>query len=68
MLKHYYRLVYWRRRLAPAIRIPVRRGRGRDLLRTDRVRPFLVFAVIVLIMITLSYGLGLFMAAETGAG
>jgi hypothetical protein len=65
MLKHYYRLVYWRRRFTRATRVPRRRGRGP--LFTDRVRPFLVFAVIVLIALAASYVLGPYATAGTGA-
>ncbi|HEY9437208.1 MAG TPA: hypothetical protein VIS29_00885 [Streptomyces sp.] len=69
MLKHYYRLVYWYRRLRPGTRSPGRR-RGSllraDLLRTDRVRPFVVFAVLVLITLAVSYVLGIWTTAGTG--
>ena len=69
MLKHYYRLVYWYRRLRPGTRRPGRR-RGSllraDLLRTDRVRPFVVFAVLVLITLAVSYVLGIWTTAGTG--
>ena len=74
MLKHYYRLVYWYRRLRPGTRRPaMRRPGGRrgsllraDLLRTDRVRPFVVFAVLVLITLAVSYVLGIWTTAGTG--
>lgn len=69
MLKHYYRLVYWRRRLRRTTRGPGRRRGGllrAGLLRTDRVRPFVVFAVLVLITLAVSYVLGIWTTAGTG--
>ena len=64
MTKLYYRFVYWRRRLARAVRpAPEPRrpapARGRRLLAVKRsvyrFRPVYVFAVIVAIVLVLSY-------------
>lgn len=69
MLKYYYRLVYWHRRLRRTTRRPGRRRRGllrADLLRTDPVRPLAVFAVLVVITVAVSYALGIWMTAGTG--
>ncbi|WP_258052506.1 hypothetical protein [Streptomyces sp. Ru73] len=55
MLKHYYRLVYWKRRLTrtgPGRRVRAMPHRTAALLQ--RARPLLVFAVLVLIVLGLS--------------
>ncbi|MFE2378400.1 hypothetical protein [Streptomyces sp. NPDC059398] len=61
VLKHYYRLVYWKRRLTRAIPGPggpARIRRRRSGPAADRFRPILVFGVIVLIAVAVSYGIG----------
>ncbi|MET7506435.1 hypothetical protein [Streptomyces albidoflavus] len=62
MTKLYYRLVYWRRRLGRSVRPEPRRpapARGQRLLAVKRsvyrFRPLYVFAVIVAIVLVLSY-------------
>ncbi|MFI1201726.1 hypothetical protein ACH4VR_20125 [Streptomyces sp. NPDC020883] len=75
MLKHYYRLVYWKRRIGrtlgwrrrsgtgprtgtkPGDRGPGRRD-GRLRRTMERVRPLLVFVVLVLIVVLASALLG----------
>lgn len=61
MLKHYYRLVYWKRRLTRAIPgagLPVRIRRRRVGWSAGRFRPLMVFGAIVLIAVAVSYGIG----------
>ncbi|MEV6792201.1 hypothetical protein AB0M87_09420 [Streptomyces sp. NPDC051320] len=67
VLKHYYRLVYWKRRLArgiPGGAAPARTRRRRIREAAWRLRPLMVFAVIVLMVVGVSYGIG---SWETGS-
>lgn len=59
MLKHYYRLVYWKRCLTrglPGHRPPGHRRVPGEL--RERLRPLMVFTVIVLVVLALSAVLG----------
>ncbi|MFJ5290735.1 MULTISPECIES: hypothetical protein [unclassified Streptomyces] len=67
VLKHYYRLVYWKRRLTRAIPgagAPVRIRRPRTARAVGRFRPLMVFGAIVLIAVAVSYGIGTWEAGE----
>ncbi|WP_405685004.1 hypothetical protein OG204_11105 [Streptomyces sp. NBC_01387] len=66
MLKHYYRLVYWKRRLTrsiPGAEAPARAWTRRLRRGSERLRPLMVFAAMVLVVVGVSYGIG---AWETG--
>jgi hypothetical protein len=69
VLKHYYRLVHWKRRIARAIgHRPQARSsyyhRSRTHQWMSRARPLLVFSVLVLIVLAVSYTFG----SRQGAG